>query len=116
MSNIYLDLETIPSQDPAIEEAIRADIEAEIDALQHPGSYKKKETIEAWYFAEINKVKASFDDRYLKCSLDGGRGEICAISFAVDDQPIVGDFRRKGESEDVLIRLFWDAISGCAYS
>ena len=110
MSNIYTDLETIPGQDPAIEEAIRADIAEECEALKHPGSYKKKETIDAWYDAERDKLIASFDDRMLKCSLDGGRGEICSISFAVGDQPIVGDIRADRETESDLIQWFWDAL------
>lgn len=110
MSNIYPDIETIPGQDPAIEDAIRADIAEECEALKHPGSYKKQETINAWYDSERDKLIASFDDRFLKCSLDGGRGEICSISFAVDDEHVIGYIGGDGVSEADLIHWFFDEL------
>jgi len=106
VSNIYTDIESIPGQDPAIEQDIRADIAEECMSLKHPRSYTKKESIHAWYESEREKLFASFDDRYLKCSLDGGRGEICAISFAVDDSPVFGG-NTESFSERELLCLFW---------
>ena len=44
MSDIYIDWETIPSQNEEVVEAIAADIEAECEAVTAPGNYKKPET------------------------------------------------------------------------
>ena len=104
--NIYLDIETIPCQAPWVTDAIISDIDKEIAEIKAPGNYKKPEAIEKFLETEKAKLSASFEDRFKKCSLDGTRGEICSIAFALgesdvfvfSDQPekeIIGQFFAK---------------------
>ncbi len=72
---LFLDIETIPTQRPGALEEIRATIEP-------PGNLKKAETIERW-MQENAKSKA--DELWRKTALDGTQGEICTIGFAVGD-------------------------------
>lgn len=73
--NIYLDIETVPAQDPAV----RAELAAEITA---PGNYKKAESIAEW---ERDHKPALVDEAWRKTSFDGARGQIVCISVAADD-------------------------------
>ena len=76
--NIYIDIETLPTTDPAV----IADLHATDKA---PGQYKKPESIAEWMAAEGEKAKA---DAVAKTSFDGLYGRICCVCFAVDDGPI----------------------------
>ena len=92
--NIYFDIETIPAQDPAAIEVIKADIEKQKLLVRAPSNYKDQEKIDAYIKAEIEKLDADFDATYRKTSFDGGLGEICCISYAIDDnapESIYGD-------------------------
>jgi len=83
--NIYLDIETIPAQEPATIEMIRADIEKQKLAVKAPGNYKDAEKIDAYIQAERDKLDADFDVIYRKTSFDGGLGKICCIGYAIND-------------------------------
>ncbi len=92
--NIYFDIETIPAQDPAAIQLIKADIEKQKLLVKAPGNYKDQEKIDAYIKAEQDKLDADFDATYRKTSFDGGLGEICCIGYAIDDfapQSIYGD-------------------------
>jgi len=92
--NIYFDIETIPAQDPAAIELIKADIEKQKLSVKAPSNYKDQEKIDAYIKAEIEKLDAEFEATYRKTSFDGGLGEICCIGYAFDDaapQSIYGD-------------------------
>ena len=96
--NIYFDIETIPAQDPAAIDMIKADIEKQKLAVKAPGNYKDQEKIDAYIKAEQEKLDAEFDATYRKTSFDGGLGEICCIGYAIDDaapQSIYGDTEAK---------------------
>lgn len=84
--NLYLDIETIPTQD----ERVKADIAASIHA---PANYKKPEAIEKW-FAEHEEE--AFDKAYRKTSFTGLVGEIICISWALDDGPVQHVYRSNG--------------------
>ena len=75
--NIYLDIETCPSQNPAV----RADILANI---KPPATHKKQETIDAWL---KDNAEAEAETAWRKTSFDGGLGHICVIGLAFDDEP-----------------------------
>ena len=83
--NIYLDIETIPAQDQATMDLIRADIEKQKLAVKAPSNYKDAEKIDAYIQAEMDKLDADFDVIYRKTSFDGGLGQICCIGYAIDD-------------------------------
>ncbi len=76
MSTLYLDIETIPSESPAVEAFVTA-------ALTPPANYKKPEAIEKW----MSEHRAGAVD---KTSLDGAFGRVCCIGYAVDDDPAMG--------------------------
>ena len=67
--NLYLDIETIPAQDPAIHAMIAERVTA-------PASYKKPETIAKW---EAEEKPAAVAKAIADTSFDGGLGEVCCI-------------------------------------
>lgn len=75
--NIYLDIETIPSQSPAVHDAVAKMITV-------PGNISKAETIAAW---EAEKKPALVKEAVAKTSFDGAYGHICCIGWAIDDEP-----------------------------
>lgn len=76
--NIFLDIETIPSQDEAFKQKIA-------DSITAPGQYKKPESIREWL--DANRESAA-EEEWRKTSFDGGRGQICVISVAAGDSPV----------------------------
>ncbi|WP_224552912.1 3'-5' exonuclease [Pectobacterium versatile] len=98
--NIYIDLETIPAQNPEIKDEIAANIKA-------PAQYKKQESIDTW-LAENRDAAA--EEAWRKTSFDGGLGHIAVISAAIDDGLIrsfyVNDWQEPG-AEDFILRDFF---------
>lgn len=78
MIPFYLDVETIPGQNPTI----IADILAN---LRPPGSMSKPETIAKWE-AEVKPLQA--EEQWRKTSFDGALGELIFIGFARGDDGI----------------------------
>lgn len=74
--NIYLDLETVPSQDPEI----RAEIEA---SIQPPGNYSKPETIAKW---EAECKPGLVEESWKKTGMDGACGQIVCAAIAADEE------------------------------
>lgn len=97
MTNLYIDIETIPAQRPEVLAEIKATKEAElaesIAAVKPPGTYKKQETIDEWVKTEQPKViqalrdacEADIDATYRKTSFDGAFGNVCVIGWVFDD-------------------------------
>jgi predicted PolB exonuclease-like 3'-5' exonuclease len=77
--NLFIDIETLPSQD----DQVKADLVAEILA-NPPGTMSKADTIEAW---KREKAPALIEAALLKTSFDGALGSICVIGWAIDDGP-----------------------------
>ncbi len=73
--NIYLDLETMPSLSPDARELAR-------QGVKPPGSYKKPESIAAWWKDE---GEAAIEEAYRRQALDAASGELCAVAFCNDD-------------------------------
>lgn len=118
--NLYLDIETVPAQDPAIIAALRADADAELEeslaAVRAPANYKDEAKIVA--FAEDAKAKlradheASVEAAYRKTALDGAAGELCVIGYAVDDDVLLAGYVDPPElNERDLLLSFFDSIS-----
>lgn len=78
MIPFYLDVETIPGQNPAIREAVAA-------ALKPPGSMSKAETIAKW---EAETKPGLLEEQWRKTSFDGALGELIFIGFARGDDGI----------------------------
>jgi len=75
MTNIYFDIETIPTQRDDIKAVLLA-------AIKPPGTYKKAESIAEWFRTEAD---AAMEVEYRKTGLDGAYGEVIVIGVAVDD-------------------------------
>lgn len=75
MSQIFLDIETVPCDDPAIIAEIAS-------TITPPGNYKKAETIAAWEQHEKPRI---VEEVVSRTSFDGGYGRIICVGFAVND-------------------------------
>lgn len=91
--NIFLDIETIPSQDEAVKQKIA-------DSITAPGQYKKPESIKEWLDANRDTVA---EDEWRKTSFDGGLGQICCISVAVNDSPVSTFFSEDWRNDEKKI-------------
>ena len=76
--HIYLDLETIPTQRPEVQEKI-------IGGIGPPSNYKSEEAITKWW---KEKGETEKHEAIGKTALSGTFGEIIAIGFAVNDGPV----------------------------
>lgn len=84
--NIYLDIETIPTQ--------RADLQAYVcNNLKPPANYKNEETIAKW-------LEENRDEAIHKTALDGAFGEIVVMGVAINDEPSVRFYREDWQSTD----------------
>lgn len=101
-TELFFDIETIPSQLPGIREEIAAGVTA-------PGQYSKPESIAKWL--EENR-EAAAEAEWLKTSFDGGLGQVCVIGWAIgDDAPKslqVADLGQEAERE--LLAEFFGVV------
>lgn len=67
------DIETAPTDDPAVVSSIAS-------SIKPPGNMKKEETIAAW---EAHQKPTAVIDAVARTALDGGRGSVIAIGWAV---------------------------------
>ncbi len=100
MTQITLDIETVPSQMPGARDQIRA-------SIKPPGTLKKAESIAAWW---MNDSESAVEEAFRKQSLDGGlHGEIISIAALYADRHWVS-CRAVGESESELLHAFFNAV------
>jgi DNA polymerase elongation subunit (family B) len=97
---VYLDIETIPTQDAEIIAEIRK-------GVKPPASMSKPETIEKWW-AE-NGVAAG-DDAVAKTSFDGGRGHICTIAWAMNGSSVAHSHADRVEGEREILTDFFASL------
>lgn len=102
--NLYLDIETVPSQHPDALAQVALNI-------RPPATLKKPESIAAWW---ANDADGATLDAHRKQSLDGGTlGEIASIAMtdgSGDDARNWVLCRARGESEATLLTAFVDAV------
>lgn len=88
--NIFLDLETIPAQNPRAIAMLRAEADKEKLAIKAPSNYKDQLKIDEYVAAKRIEIDADFEQRYRKTSFDGALGQIVVASYAIDDaEPVV---------------------------
>jgi hypothetical protein len=75
---IFIDLETVPAGDKPT-----------ADQLSPPGTYKKADSIAAWY-ADKDARDEDLDNIYRKRALSYWEGRVLCIAFAVGDAPVEG--------------------------
>lgn len=98
--NLYLDIETIPTQNDRIKSYLRS-------KLRPPGNIKKAESIEAWW---AEKSEEAFEEAYRKTSLNGLFGELICICFALDEGPVMSTSRLPQESEREVLEDFFEFL------
>jgi hypothetical protein len=97
--NLYLDIETIPSQSP--------DVHARIaETIKPPANYKKAETIAVW---EQHEKPAAVKDAIAKTSFDGSVGHICCIGWAWELGAVETQFVDNIASERAMLSQVVDA-------
>lgn len=101
MATIFLDIETLPSNDPVIIDQIR-------DSISPPGNITKDETRLKWL--EQN-LEYETDKALRKTSLDGLYGQILSIAWAIDDDEINCLYRKSyADSESELLKKFFNSL------
>lgn len=100
MSEIHIDLESIPSQKAWVREAIAENIKP-------PGNIKKEESIAAWM---KDKAPDAIEAELAKTSFNGAVGELICIGYAFDNEEVNIAGRKLGDSEGDLLQNFADAI------
>jgi len=104
MTNIYLDIETIPSQLPWVSEYVAA-------GVKPPGTIKKAESIAKWHEeSKPDAVQEAMD----KCSFDGALNHIICIGVAIDDEPAKTIVANTIDQEPVLLNEFYGLIKSHA--
>ena len=98
MSTLFIDIETIPCQDPKY----IADCNAQVKA---PGNFSKPESIDKW-MTENRETEA--DKIHRKTSFDGALGEIISIAWANDDSKINVNCRCDANEAQILREFFND--------
>lgn len=94
--NIYLDIETLPTEDAEVMVSIA-------ETITPPGNISKVETIAAW---NLDKKPEAIKQAVLKTSFDGTYGRILCIGWAVDN---TSPSHSIGE-EAAVLGAFMDAL------
>lgn len=98
---IFLDIETAPTEDAETIAAIRA-------GIRPPANYKKPESIAAWQEAE---GEAAAQEAISRTALDAAAGQIIAIGLArEDDAGALVLMRHLDEPEADLLQRFCDTV------
>jgi 3'-5' exonuclease len=100
MSFLYLDIETIETQDPEL----RARIAAEI---KPPASMSKAETIAKW---EAESKASAVEEAIAKTSFDGAAGHVVCIGYAVGDNEAKATFGEHVSDERDILETFFTSI------
>lgn len=93
---IFLDIETIPTQNETIRKKIA-------DEIKPPATIKKAETLAKW---EAEEKQSAIDEVIAKTGLDGAYGQIACISYAFDDGEIISACGK--DEANILVEFFGD--------
>jgi 3'-5' exonuclease len=101
MHNVFLDIETLPSQCPDYRAKVRA-------GIKPPANYSKPETITKWM---AENAESATDEAIAKTALDPASGHICSIAWAVGDGEIQNAQTGASlDNEASVIDEFFDAL------
>ena len=110
--NVYLDIETIPTQSESEIAVMMMEMHTEKAAVKAPSNYKDPAKIDEYIAAKQAEIEAEFDQRYRKTSFDGALGQIVAISYAIDDEPVVNLYNNDWKNDEgMLIATFYAAVN-----
>jgi hypothetical protein len=109
--NIYLDIETIPAQDPDAIKMLRKEADEEKRLIKAPSNYKDVAKIDEYIAAKKIEIDAAFDERYRKTSFDGALGQIACVSYAIDDDdPAVIYASEWKDSEQFILTSLYENL------
>lgn len=94
MNTLFIDIETIPCQQEGAFEEIKK-------TIQPPGNIKKLESIEKWI---AENADAAAEEKWRKTALDGSKGELFCIGFALNNEKPRVMFSL---DESILLRRFY---------
>jgi len=100
MQNIYLDIETIPSQEPWVKEYISENV-------SHPGTIKKEDSIKKWY---EEKYHDAVEKAMEKTTFDGAMNHVICIGFAFDDEEPKTLTAKNVNEEAKILKAFHEII------
>ncbi len=98
---IYLDIETVSTQDEAVRDEIAA-------TVRPPASMSKAETIAKW---EADQKASAVADAVAKTALDGGYGHVVCIGWAIGEGRAQSDVIRDVADEAFLLAGIFDVIT-----
>lgn len=98
---IVIDIETIPTQREDVREYIAK-------TVKPPATYKKAESIEAWY---KEQGPAAIDEEVSKTGLNGAFGQVVCIGYQLDD--MCAPFVMHGLNERELLESFSKMLTEC---
>lgn len=96
MTELFFDIETIPSQLEWVKEEIKKNIKPH-------GNCKTDESKQKWF---DKNLESAADEEWRKTSLNGAVGEVVCISYAVGNKEVKTISRGLGESEKDLLAHF----------
>ncbi len=96
MATLYLDIQTIPSQQAQLIAQIR-------HSLKPPANYSQPDSIAKWYQQQLPAAAAK---KHRQTALDGLYGEIFSIAWAIDDGAVMAFWRDDQASERSLLEQF----------
>jgi len=100
MNNIFLDIESLPSQSAEYRAEVR-------DTITAPAQYKKPESIAQWI---ADNGDAAADEIVAKTSFNPAHGHICTIGFAIGDGEIEAFHAQSIDEEATIITNFFDCL------
>lgn len=91
--NIYLDIETLPVQDPELRAEMEADaaeqLAKDLEAVRPPANYKDETKVAAFIQEKQESMRAEFKEMreaaYRKTALDGALGSVAVVGLAFGD-------------------------------
>jgi len=101
---ITFDIETLPTDDAEVIDALKATITA-------PGQYKKPESIAEWLTANL---ESELKEKVAKTSFDGMYGRVACIAFSDSDDVVFASGSEHSEGD--AIQLFYDFVASNAQS
>lgn len=105
---IFIDIETIPAQDPEAIKMLRAEADEEKLLIKAPSNYKDDAKIKEYILAKQIEIDAAFEERYRKTSFDGAYGQIVCIGIAIDNNPpnCFYNENKQGKESDILYAFY----------
>jgi len=103
MTNVFLDIETVPELPEDEAKALIA------ETIKAPSTMKKQETIDDWHSGAgkyVGAKDAAIEAEYRKGSLDGAKGQICSIAYAVEDGGVASVSADSGSDRAIICHFF----------